>query len=113
MAVFQKEMRWQAQIFRKFQDPLVTRRSIRSQLLNSEGSVFSDVQLDFASEACNITVLHSDKVIDVYLFDLIVPQCKFDCSSLVGDRGSGDSVGLIFESGQDLSGFGFLGDFCL
>lgn len=40
---------------------------------NGQGSVFSCVQLDFALEAGDVSVLYLHNVVDVYLVYLLVP----------------------------------------
>jgi len=57
----------------------------------AEFSVSADVELDFASEGCDVAVFDFDGVVYVDLVDLVVPEGEFDCACFVADCGVGYS----------------------
>jgi hypothetical protein len=82
-------------------------------LFYGEFSEFPDVELNFTFEASNVTVLDFNRVVDVHLVNLLVPQRQLYASGLVRYHDACYLVGFILESGHDFAGFTFLDNFGL
>jgi hypothetical protein len=71
--------------------------------VDAEFSVSAHVELDFASEGCDVAVFDFYVVVDVDLVDLVVPECEFDAACVVADHGVGYSVDYVSVSCHDLA----------